>query len=1058
MSHGFTKVEVIEGESYWIYGTIDRITSEEQIANIRASHHLVSKVELSGFTFNFKYTIKNSNVTGTYEGANSLIYLSFNSLKDYSIEHYYENIIKYTKALYPRENYYSIRIPFSISDNDEYMYLTIGLVHLESFDSFVTEYTRITELVLDDGYEAISAYSQPEVDAFGIHFSTYPEYVFGKKPNCTLYELEDFAGDKDKCFYNSLKFLGINISLDECNIKELYKYQNYIEYLENNNIDIKIITNDGHFKVDDNLRRKGFFITNDIIDEEVLYGRSDAIITFLYSNNHICLSKGLKKSIMFRNNNIRILKDNKWCNYFTKNTYSKKVCEKDKETKMMFLDFETTYNNYYIAQPYSYSITIVSDAELEELVDMDIELSKNYDVKKAERYNKKFEKLSIFKLGTYDDIKDTLCKLLLNPQYKYNIYTFNGANFDYHILKRILMDKKISHNFFIANSQIITGSIMHKHKLYDVRKFTGASLKAVCDSFKVFRSKISLDVGMGHMDIQSLRAKSTDEIFFETLRMNKNLEEYNKRDTESLAIVWGLFKRMMNKLTEVDWSTKCTLASIGKLILDTTIKEKEIILPIFSDEKYWKYWHDIKKDNPAGRVQVNEISIKEGEYHCPDVCSLYPYVTQIMPVYFPCGELHECTEYMSDKIGFYYCDIYQDNLPLNKKIYPNKTEIENDWRYDGVLYNKFISSIMIDYLLENGCLVNVKSGIYFSDRIKNYELFSSFVEFRKIKDYEDSIKGTPEYNPVRRTIVKDIQNATIGKCYEGLHDKEIKQVSEKDYLKNEKIYDKLYQVTIGSNTWYICNVKKDMNSVMKSSTYIYIGGLIYTYAQIHMHRHILVRTEWDAMDTDSSHMTKDVFDKWNNEYASVTLVPHWTEIEEIDPRYKTHKIYEKDSKVYGSTECELLDNKLNKCTRVIAGKKNYLYIKLDSDDNLIHSSSCKGRCKGSCNKTCFKMSCKGVGLNDKIINDDIKDLESYYNLSTNIIKNNPYRFFERLFNNGNVSISSFSMERHIRTYKTIDASSIKVNYLTKTIKLHVLDCKNKNSDCSCYCDSKIFNQ
>jgi hypothetical protein len=68
------------------------------------------------------------------------------------------------------------------------------------------------------------------------------------------------------------------------------------------------------------------------------------------------------------------------------------------------------------------------------------------------------------------------------------------------------------------------------------------------------------------------------------------------------------------------------------------------------------------------------------------------------------------------------------------------------------------------------------------------------------------------------------------------------------------------------------------------------------------------------------------------DYASNQIVPHWPEVEEFDERYKIHKMYSPDSKVFGSFEDELADyNPSSKYLFYCVQKKACLYI---TDNNM----------------------------------------------------------------------------------------------------------------------------
>ena len=70
-------------------------------------------------------------------------------------------------------------------------------------------------------------------------------------------------------------------------------------------------------------------------------------------------------------------------------------------------------------------------------------------------------------------------------------------------------------------------------------------------------------------------------------------------------------------------------------------------------------------------------------------------------------------------------------------------------------------------------------------------------------------------------------------------------------------------------------------------------------------------------------MKESAFKIWYDTYGSKMLVPHCIQMEKIDKKYETHKLYEKGSKIFGSFENELTDdNYIN----WFISKKNYACI------------------------------------------------------------------------------------------------------------------------------------
>ena len=202
----------------------------------------------------------------------------------------------------------------------------------------------------------------------------------------------------------------------------------------------------------------------------------------------------------------------------------------------------------------------------------------------------------------------------------------------------------------------------------------------------------------------------------------------------------------------------------------------------------------LQKCKIAGRVELfNGVQKVEERLVSTDVCSLYPYVMSVAPVYYPCGKLITTDEYIGDDVlGFYYCDIDQSNLKAINlpKIYARKTEIENDWNYDGVLEDYLVSNVIIGLLKKFNCKVVIKNGFYFTEKKKSCDMFDFLLDFMKAKNEQDTLnkKKDDAYNPALRETLKLLMNSLSGKVIEGLHTE--KTVDVNSIAEYEKIKQK----------------------------------------------------------------------------------------------------------------------------------------------------------------------------------------------------------------------------------------------------------------------------
>lgn len=382
------------------------------------------------------------------------------------------------------------------------------------------------------------------------------------------------------------------------------------------------------------------------------------------------------------------------------------------------------------------------------------------------------------------------------------------------------------------------------------------------------------------------------------------------------------------------------------------------------NKRLMKYYNDIQKSKSAGRVQLfNGIQKIIEPCVSLDACSLYPYVMAVMNVWYPAGKIKEVktiNQMKDDKIGFFYCDI--DQKPLLDKdlpcVLPKKEKFINNWASSDKLEKYLISTVKINQLRKYGAKVVTYNGFYFTKKIKGCDLFRPILALMGIKNAQDLLKRADDkrYNAILREVVKLAMNSVSGKLIEGMHLDSIEEVNKYDLLElSIKKTDNLNIIKYNGSTALV-SYKKNQFEEMKHSKPIYLGVLVYDYAQQHMYDSLyaqIPKVDRLYTDTDSLKTPEKAFIEWEK-LASKTIVPHWEEVEEYDPRYATHPLYSRNSKVFGSFE-----NEYDEKTKVnyFIDKKNYLSYFSD-----------KGDFKDNC-----KMSFKGVSKNDVMVtqgNDD----------------------------------------------------------------------------------------
>ena len=427
-----------------------------------------------------------------------------------------------------------------------------------------------------------------------------------------------------------------------------------------------------------------------------------------------------------------------------------------------------------------------------------------------------------------------------------------------------------------------------------------------------------------------------------------------------------------------------------------TKKFKTVNKKVSYDKLSMKHYKDILKYKCAGRVEMFNGVQEVHERICSlDVCSEYPYVMSVMEGgYYPCGSIVETDQYVEDKIGFYYCDIDQSiltkgftediktnlhkyqyenlkkgNLP---KIYPYKNYKQNkdgsdgalqgnDWTHDKVLKDYFISTVMIEQLKKYGCKVDIKSGIYFTDKVKGCDLFEFLLDLMEKKNEQDLFKKNkdPKYNEALRSCYKLLSNGISGKVIEGLHVDKTECVDAEKYHKiaNDKNTKDMTCINIIGSSIFASYTKTEESKLAEQRP-VFWGVLVYDYAKCYMYDHTysivglknLLYTDTDATKCRHKHGLgcPKLMD-----YMKNTSVPAWSKAKKRDPRYEYHKLYDPKSKVYGSFENELEDlanDGVEQNYFCCVQKKFYTYGHLDKDGKPINPDS----------KDYWKMSAKGV--------------------------------------------------------------------------------------------------
>ena len=234
------------------------------------------------------------------------------------------------------------------------------------------------------------------------------------------------------------------------------------------------------------------------------------------------------------------------------------------------------------------------------------------------------------------------------------------------------------------------------------------------------------------------------------------------------------------------------------------------------------------------------------------------------------------------------------------------------------------------------------NGIYFTEVMKNFEMFGFLLDFMKGKNDQDKLKGTTKYNSALRETLKLLMNSISGKVAEGLHADKVKMVNEYEYhkIKENSKTSKINAIDIKGNSIFM-SYSLNEEDLIKKQRPVYLGTMIYDYAKMMMYNHIYSKVGLKNLlytDTDCCKFTKTIGDNWISHYSGKAKMKDlvWDNVLQYDDRYKKHKLYEEHSKVFGSFENELSEDNIKS---YITMKKCYLIIK---EKNEIDAFSFKG--------------------------------------------------------------------------------------------------------------------
>jgi len=615
-----------------------------------------------------------------------------------------------------------------------------------------------------------------------------------------------------------------------------------------------------------------------------------------------------------------------------------------------------------------------------------------------------------------------------NLHLKYTLIAYNGSSFDFYFLLKYLLNKGYicvqqpnssgiinSMVFFIDSKKLgNSGSeVKISVEVWDPFLFTHSSLEVAAENF-------GLQTHKTHTDHDKIQKVYQEGKLKEYLNENgKMIEEYCKNDVVVLRDLYYILEETIKKDYGVDITKYVTLPDMAyKIWLDM---DSEGSVRVSNSGRYYmrgdKYYDSTKiaqykRIVKAVKVKKHDECIREaifgGRTHCIpgkwkgkfkmiDYISLYP--AAMKDNYFPIGPeyliqqeetLKEIIE--SDLIYIIYCEVDMSRCYFKdgSSPYPRREKGKPlDWNYKGVLKGYF-TNVAINRLREGGAKItpikDERNDIYGVYWVYKEKIFKTYIDkFYQIKKDEDDRKAQGlSYNKCRREMAKKMLNSLSGKMAQRNFTKKQTLTSDEFVVRNELLADDKAEFNpIVQDYAFVTREDKEAYSNPHPS---HIAALIYDYAKVFMDR-ILTRYVVYYSDTDSA----------------VILESDYQELE------KEGLIAAKEKKI-GMFECECDGEILSN-----GAKKLYLLTKMIKDKEEI-----------------VKCGMKGVRSRDVMTIDKYKKLiigRKEDPITHQKEPNNIIKFFETLFNDKEVTISTWQFKRQIKNVSVNRCS------LNKTIKL-----------------------
>lgn len=478
---------------------------------------------------------------------------------------------------------------------------------------------------------------------------------------------------------------------------------------------------------------------------------------------------------------------------------------------------------------------------------------------------------------------------------RYTLIGFNNSRFDNFPLLKQTIESDIFTNVLFVQNSILKMVFCRRHVVFDLCRFVSSSLKAACDSFKVYPKKLD---GFSHF----LPQDAFDEGYWDGLYqwIDDNivlLTKYNKYDVLATANLFYVVRASYYKITKADILDYTTLAGLSyDNFLKSIIYYGESFVKNGQIRRKREYKFDIRAPDLEWVDKIIRSATIGGHcekfkknfdifetIRCVDVKSLYPFI--MLNFYFPIGDFTFTKIYNPHKLGIYRVVIKKQP---DKKIIPKRDDNGLNWQYDGK-FEAVLTSVDIECIFRHGGKVEFIPlnddvdciGFYWEESSK--EIFKNYFEpIKNEKTKQDILKKeiddskkigeeiTNDYNPALRNISKLLLNSLSGKTIQRNFDTTVEMVkNDKEHKHFEnKVKNNTVEIKMMRNEYYLLygELKEDRVYNKNKAKPSYLGVFIYAHARAYMYDLIYSNYDVTYTDTDSAIIRNYDFNNFKNKF------------------------------------------------------------------------------------------------------------------------------------------------------------------------------------------------